>query len=60
MSSYRITFIDGYTQIVLGTYEEMQNWVNRLTVKHGKCRSCEEILRYDKYTGEQTKLLWSD
>ena len=60
LKSYRISFQDNYNQIVIGTYEEMLKWVEKLTPKHGKCRSCEEIIRYDRYTGEQVKVLWSN
>lgn len=58
LASYELIFNDDFTLVFIGTYEEMLQKVDKLKSQHGNCRSCEKILRYDRYTGRKTEKIW--
>ena len=58
LSTYYLTFADGYEQARIGSLDEVFAYLDKDVQKHGNCISCVESIRYDKYTGEETRRIW--
>lgn len=58
-STYYLRFADGYTMTRIGTLDEVIAYLDDEVQKHGNCISCNESIRYDRFTREeQLRKVW--
>lgn len=57
-NKYELKFADGYKLIVIGTIDEMLSWIDREVQKHGDCKECLQVIKYDKYIGRDYCRIW--
>ena len=57
-NTYKLTFADGFILKVIASLDEMLSMLDKLVQQHGDCKSCLEVMRYDRYTGAEYIRIW--